>query len=119
MFISKKKYQEKLDLIEGYRERNNEKQNKIYDLQIEKSNLENRINILEQNNIALLDNNNKLTDWIEKIINEVGCYEVSEHNAIRIPIYKNDCTIYDENSYLKGMTQKEVIIPKVVFMKMS
>lgn len=119
MIISKKKYQEKLDLIEGYKEKNNEKQNKIYDLQIEKSSLENRINILENNNIALLENNHKLIDWIEKIINEVGCYEVRENNIIRIPVYKNESVMFGEDNYLKGMTKKEIVLPQVVYTQIS
>lgn len=119
MLISKKKYQEKLDLIEGYKKKNSEKQEKIYDLQIEKSKLENQINILENNNIALLENNHKLIDWIEKIINELGCYEVSENNKIRIPVYKNERIMFGEEDYLKGMTKKEIVLPEVVYMQIS
>lgn len=119
MFISKKKYQEKLDLIEGYREKNNEKQNKIYDLEIEKSSLENKINILEQREIRLLESNQKLIDWIEKVINELGCYEVRDNNTIRIPVYKNENVMVGKDNYLKGMTTKEIVIPRIVYMKMS
>jgi len=118
MFISKKKYKEKLDLIERYSEKSHIKQDKIYDLEIEISHLENKMDILENNNRALIENNNKLTDWIYKIINKLGCYEVSEYNSVRIPIYKNECKRYNEGP-LKEMTRKEVILPQIVFMKME
>lgn len=118
MFISKKKYKEKLDLIEGYIEKSHVKQDKIYDLEIEISHLENKIDILENNNRALIENNNKLTDWIYKIINEMGCYEVSEYNSVRVPIYKNECKRYNEEP-LKEITRKEVILPQICFMKIE
>lgn len=118
MFISKKKYKEKLDLLEGYREKSHIKQNKIYDLEIEKSRLENKTEILEENNRALIDNNNKLTDWIYKIINELGCYEVSEYNAIRIPIYENKIKSFGLKQG-REFIEKEVILPRICFMKME
>ena len=119
MFISKKKYKEIIESLKSYKEKDHKKQDKIYDLEIEKSKLENRIDILEQNNRALLNNNNKLIDWIEKIINELGCYEVSSNNDIRIPIYKNECTYYKDNHYLNGSIKKEVIIPQISFMRVT
>lgn len=118
LFISKKKYREKLDLLEGYKQRCDKKQEKIYDLEIQISHLENKVDNLESNNTALMSENNKLTEWIYKIINEVGCYEVSEHNAIRIPVYKNECVPYWEET-LKEMDKKEVILPQICFMKME
>lgn len=118
MFISKKKYKKKLDLIEGYREKSHIKQDKVYDLEIEISHLKNKMDILENNNRVLIENNNKLTDWIYKIINEIGCYEVPEYNSIRIPIYKNECKRYNEG-LLKEMTRKEVVLPQICFMKME
>lgn len=112
MFISKKKYKEKLDLIEGYREKNHIGQDKIYDLEIEISHLENKMDILENNNRALIENNNKLTDWIYKIINEIGCYEVPEYNSIRIPIYKNKIKSFGLKQG-REFIEKEVILPEI------
>ncbi len=118
MFITKKKYQEMQDLIEGYRDSRDAKQSEIYDLRLEKNHLENKIKILEQNNTALIDNNNKLTDWIEKIINEVGYYKVAEDFQMKIPIYKNECTIFGMKEG-KPFTQKEIVLPQICFMKME
>lgn len=118
MFISKKKYKEKLDLLEGYKQRCDKKQEKIYDLEIQISHLENKIDRLESNNTTLINENSKLTEWICKIINEVGCYEVSEYNSIRIPVYKNECVPYNEEP-LKEMRRKEVVLPQICFMKME
>ena len=36
MIISKKKYQEKIDLLEGYKKRSEERREKIYKLSLEK-----------------------------------------------------------------------------------
>ncbi|MCI8621364.1 MAG: hypothetical protein HFJ50_06555 [Clostridia bacterium] len=118
MFINKKKYKEKLDLLEGYRQSRDKKQEKIYDLEIQISRLENKIDRLESNNTALINENSKLTEWIYKIINEVGCYEVSEYNSIRIPVYRNECVPYNEE-HLKEMKMKEIVLPQICFMKME
>lgn len=47
MIISKKKYQEKLDLIEGYKRLCDKRDAEIYELEIERSNLKGLIETLE------------------------------------------------------------------------
>lgn len=115
--LSNKKYEEMQNLIEGYK-KEHKKQDKIYELEIEKSRLENKIDILENNSTAMLSEIQKLIEWIEKIINDVGCFEVPENNSIRIPIYKN---IYEKaysNEFKEPRVRKEIHLPSITFMQM-
>ena len=130
MFVSKKKYEEKLDIIEAFRIERDHNKTKIYDLQVEKSNLinmneilENRIKNLEYCNDSLFKKNQKLIEWVEKIINEVGVYEVRERNTFSIPVYKRDDDMCFNNGELLEwqlpITKKEVIIPEIRILQMG
>lgn len=109
MFISKKKYKEKLDLIDGYREKRDMKQKEL-------RKAEDRIAILEYDNTNLINNNKLLIDWIYKVINDVGCYEVPEYNSIRIPVYKNEVKSSGVKQR-KQFIEREIRLPEICFMK--
>ncbi len=115
MFISKSKYKEKLDLIERLKEMNGEKYSKIQDLQLEISKLETKFNGLDYNFTRLQEENQKLINWIEKIINDLGAYEVSSSNAIRVPVYnrKPDKAFGTENA---EENIKEIVLPQIIYM---
>lgn len=59
MFISKKKYQEKLYLIEDYKKLCDKKDAEIYDLEVEKSNLKGLVETLEAR-IRTLENDQRI-----------------------------------------------------------
>lgn len=108
-----------------------EKLNKdIYSLRESKMNLEDlkvtlnhRIEILDRNNDILMKTNHELTEWINKIINEVGLYEIENTRAITIPIYKDSRKLiagrYDE--MMKRMPDflntEEIVIPQIRFVR--
>ena len=54
MFVSKKKYKEKLELLDVYRDKCMEKYNEIYKLEMERDNLKGLVDILE-NRVKMLE----------------------------------------------------------------
>ncbi len=83
-----------------------------------------RIQDLERQQSIVVDTNQKLIDWIFKMIEKVGVYEVNSSQRITIPMYKPDGikAAYNDNirpinpGYLR---QEEIIIPEIRFVKMS
>ena len=124
--------EEKLELIEKM-------QNNIKDLEMNlellKTDIEHKENMnkilnerlisFEKNNNIINDNNQKLIDWINKIINEVGIYEVEDRHSVVIPIYKNPVKTYSgklenlKEQLPEFMNQEEIIIPEIRFVKMK
>lgn len=146
MFVSKKEWEEKCDtnralikdkeskieLIERlrgqlvYSDNNLELAKKEIHDKNDIINIQNeRINSLSVNNDMLMETNRKLTEWINKIINEVGIYEVHDRKSITIPIYKNPVKaafgkIDDIKANMENfMAQEEIIIPEIRFIKMK
>ena len=83
------------------------------------------LNNITKDNTILLTNNQVLLEWINKIINEVGVYNVETRQTIRIPIYKNtikaiggryEDVIKEIPNFLK---QEEIIIPEIKFITMK
>lgn len=58
----------------------------------------------------LQEENQKLIDWIEKIINDLGAYEVAENNAIRVPFYKKR-----RNEKEEAGNVEEIILPQITY----
>jgi hypothetical protein len=128
MFIRKKVYEEKMDLLNGYIQRCERKNDQICQLTTERNNLkelhnllEKRVNTLENLNENLITENKKLIEWIEKIINEVGCYTVPDGNHVTIPVYKNKCEpAYYGQAYNPFISESVVtVIPEIKIVKMS
>ena len=72
------------------------------------------------------DNENvkKLIDWIFKMIEKVGVYEVNSSQRITIPMYKPDSIKAAYNDNIRPINpgylhQEEIIIPEIRFVKMS
>ena len=71
----------------------------------------------------LIKENQKLIDWIEKIINEVGVKTNCKDSSINIPYYED--IHYEENriagnyekDYFPKQQRKDIIIPSIRFTK--
>ena len=146
MWISKKEYEklkwneERLmkdnrilrEKMQNYEIGENQSRKAMRELRDEKQRLEEALktqkitlNNITKDNTILLTNNQVLLEWINKIINEVGVYNVETRQTIRIPIYKNpiraiggryEDVIKEIPNFLK---QEEIIIPEIKFITMK
>ena len=146
MFISRREWEEKCDsnrallkdkaekaeLIEKMNTLMEEARVKITRLEEELKHKDNVIDIQKQSietykndNDILMTANQKLTDWVNKIINEVGIYEVEDRRSITIPICKNSHRVIagkwdDIKDEMPGfLSQEEIIIPEIRFIRMK
>ncbi len=107
------------DIIEQKNKKiNMDEQNKT---ELEKAQAE-RLKNAERLNDQLCITNDRLVEWIDKIINEASVYKVDDPNrTFTIPIYKRDNTIaaynYDNtnNSYINP--REEIVIPQIRILK--
>lgn len=134
MFIKRKKYNEKMEAHkkekDAYEQRISELHQTIHHLRNEKSTLsdlnqilQERIEVLETDNKIVIKTNEKLTEWLNKVLNEVGVYEVKDKFSISIPIYKPKAkamygNVYDVIDELPNfMSSDEIIIPEIRFIR--
>ena len=128
MFIRKKVYEEKMDLLEGYIKRCDSKndqiaklKSEIIDLKDKNKTLQERMDIIGENHNIVLKENEKLIEWVEKIINEVGCYKVPDGNHVTIPVYKNEDRPayygYPYDPFIGGSVV--TVVPEIKVVKMS
>ena len=124
--------EEKMEIIEKLEFQLKDAEIKIIQLEDELRNKDNihyilkdRIENASRDNKTLMDTNNKLTEWLNKIINEIGIYEVNDIKSITIPIYKNPIKTYsgkleDFKKELPNlMNNEEIIIPEIRFLKIK
>lgn len=146
MFISRREWDEKCDsnrallkdkaekseLIENMNKLIEESRVKIARLEEELKHKDNVIDIQKQSietykndNDILMTANQKLTDWVNKIINEVGIYEVEDRRTVTIPICKNPRRViagkWDDikDGMPEFLSQEEIIIPEIRFIRMK
>lgn len=146
MFISRREWEEKCDsnrallkdkvekaeLIEIMNTLMEEAKVKITKLEEELKHKDNVIDIQKQSietykndNDILMTANQKLTDWVNKIINEVGIYEVEDRRSVTIPICKQNRRVMsgkwdDIKDEMPGfLSQEEIIIPEIRFVRMK
>ena len=146
MFISRREWEEKCDSNRALLKDKAEKDDLILQLRFQLENAEkhaiqlqeelkhkdNIINIQKQSietykndNDILMTANQKLTDWVNKIINEVGIYEVEDRRSVTIPICKQNRRAisgkWDEiKDEMPGfLSQEEIIIPEIRFVRMK
>lgn len=146
MFISRREWEEKCDtnrallkdkaekieLIEKFEKMMEEARVKIARLEEELKHKDNVIDIQKQSietykndNDILIISNQKLTDWVNKIINEVGIYEVEDRRTVTIPICKNPRRViagkWDDikDGMPEFLSQEEIIIPEIRFINMK
>ena len=123
---------EKAELIEKMNTLMEEARVKIARLEEELKHKDNVIDIQKQSietykndNDILMTANQKLTDWVNKIINEVGIYEVEDRRTVTIPIYKNPRKViagkWDDikDGMPEFLSQEEIIIPEIRFIRMK
>lgn len=123
---------EKAELIEKMNTLMEEAKVKITRLEEELKHKDNVIDIQKQSietykndNDILMTANQNLTDWVNKIINEVGIYEVEDRRSITIPICKNPRRVMsgkwdDIKDEMPGfLSQEEIIIPEIRFIRMK
>lgn len=105
-----KELKEKDLIISSYKRQKEEYRDKWQDEQMKNAKLENKIENLEYTN-------KQLTDWIFKIINELGCYKVNEDIQVRIPIMENVNGFgYSDAEWHRKI---ETTIPKITFTKVE
>ena len=123
---------EKTELIEKFEKMMEEARVKIARLEEELKHKDNIIDIQKQSietykndNDILMTANQKLTDWVNKIINEVGIYEVEDRRTVTIPICKNPRRViagkWDDikDGMPEFLSQEEIIIPEIRFIRMK
>lgn len=111
--------EEKIKIIDNLKEQNIKLDAQVSNLQHNEQIMKDRIEWLSQDNDTLLKANIKLTEWINKIINEVGIYEVQDRRTISIPICKKiESAAFGDPKVLPFMEKEEVIIPEIRFIKM-
>lgn len=82
-----------------------------------------QISRLDRDNDMLMTSNKKLTDWINKMINEVGIYEVNDRHSVQIPIYKEErrAIFGNMDDVMKEMpnfiNSETIIIPEIKFVR--
>lgn len=121
---------EKAELIEKLKTQMNEDKIKITKLEEELKHKDNVIDIQRQcietykkDNDILMISNQKLTDWVNKIINDVGIYEIEDKKSITIPICKNSHRVIagkwdNVKDEMPGfLSQEEIIIPEIRLIK--
>lgn len=101
---------EKLDLIGKLKKEIFEAHDEIRNLQIDNANLQGQVYSLNYSFNRLQEENQKLIDWIEKIINDLGAYEVAKNNAIRVPFYKKV-----EMKKEEAGNVEEIILPQITY----
>lgn len=100
-------------------------ENELANMKSTNSTQEYNIKNLNKDNNILLTANQKLTEWVNKIINEVGIYEVQDRRTIAIPIFKNPVkAMYgkmdDIRDHMEEFVQREeVIVPEIRFIRMK
>ena len=123
---------EKTELIEKMNTLIEEARVKIARLEEELKHKDSVIDIQKQSietykndNDILMTSNQKLTDWVNKIINEVGIYEVEDRRTVTIPICKNPRKViagkWDDikDGMPELLSQEEIIIPEIRFVRMK
>ena len=123
---------EKTELIEKFEKMMEEARVKIARLEEELKHKDVVIDIQKQSietykndNDILMTANRNLTDWVNKIINEVGIYEVEDRRSVTIPICKNPRRAIagkwdDIQNEMPGfLSQEEIIIPEIRFIRIK
>ena len=123
--------EEKIEIINMLTQRNIDFKQQTIKLQEELNHKEEmikiqreRIETANKDYNTIMETNQKLIEWVNKIINDVGIYEVHDRKSITIPIYKNPVKTYSGNiKDLKEqlpdfMNHEEILIPEIRFIKL-
>ena len=123
---------EKTELIEKFEKMMEEARVKIARLEEELKHRDSVIDIqkhsietYKNDNDILMTANRNLTDWVNKIINEVGIYEVEDRRSVTIPICRNPRRVmagkWDDikDGMPEFLSQEEIIVPEIRFVRMK
>ena len=111
MLFKSKKVKELEEIVEAYRQERSKLLEQINSYKNNIKEKDRRITNLTDDNNLLLKENNKLLEWISKIINEVNVYTVNSDMKITLPIYKRT----DEIGFADGelYCHNEIILPEI------
>ena len=129
MFIKKGRYETLIKSLEELNRENDMLASKKRTAEISRdfykeecNKLKEKIDSLEKRNETLdlsvqdlIKENEKLIDWINKIINDLGCYEVSKR-SVQIPIVNKEYAI-GQDPLGQSIYGKRVVIPEITFLK--
>ena len=119
-FVSKKKYNK---MIYQYEEEKKELIRQLNCISDEKTELELKYNCLKSDRVnsqELLKQNNKLIDWIEKILKEVGICKAHNIDVFKIPILYNEKITYNIKDFDELNSKEETIfIPSIEIRKVK
>lgn len=116
-FVSKKKYNK---IIDEYEERIKNLIRQLNDINDEKTELKLRYDCLKSDRVnteIVLKQNNKLINWIEKILKEFGTINVSTNNPVRIPIISSKESAYMASSWPSSYKEEYIVIPQIEIVK--
>lgn len=116
-FISKKKYNK---MIHQYEEEKKELIRQLNDVNDEKTELKLRYDCLKSDRVnteTVLKQNNKLIDWIERILKEFGTINVSTNNSVKIPIISSKESAYMASSWPSSYKEEYIVIPQIEIIK--
>ena len=116
-FVSKKKYNK---MIDKYEEEKKELISQLNDINDEKTELKLRYDCLKSDRVnteTVLEQNNKLIDWIERILKEFGTINVSTNNPVRIPIISSKESAYMASSWPSSYKEEYIVIPQIEIIK--
>ena len=116
-FVSKKKYNK---MIDKYEEEKKELIRQLNDINDEKTELKLRYDCLKSDRVnteTVLEQNNKLIDWIERILKEFGTISVSTNNPVRIPIISSRESAYMASSWPSSYKEEYIVIPQIEIVK--
>ena len=116
-FVSKKKYNK---MIYQYEEEKKELIRQLNCISDEKTELELKYNCLKSDRVnteTVLKQNNKLIDWIERILKEFGTINVSTNNPVRIPIISSKESAYMASSWPSSYKKEYIVIPQIEIVK--
>ena len=116
-FVSKKKYNK---MIYQYEEEKKELIRQLNDINDEKTDLKLRYDCLKSDKVnteTVLKQNNKLIDWIERILKEFGTINVSTNNPVRIPIISSKESAYMASSWPSSYKEEYIVIPQIEIVK--
>ena len=94
---------------------------KLFDEIIKQKELEIRknkviIEDLQQTSNYLQNENQKLLDWIEKILDAVGTADYNAKNTFVIPVHKESISAF-QDGFSKPYLQEKIVIPEIIICK--
>ena len=94
------------------------KENLIKELKSRNDFLEKTYKNISHNSEMICEENKKLIQWIEKIIESFDVFEVSNRDRVHIPIYKlSPMPYFDDINKVGRIKQETIVIPEIIINK--